>query len=83
MNLDLVTYDLSAVFSGQSCKGLHQPREAQGGPSDGPAKSREGPSEGLRSPRKSLGRNQNGPGRAPGRPMVQGGNEGKGKEQRR
>ena len=48
MNLDQVTYDLSAVSSGQSCKGLYQPREAQGGPSDGPGKSREGPSEGLR-----------------------------------
>ena len=43
-----VTHDLSAVSLGQSCKRLHQPREAQGGPRDGSGKSREGPREGLR-----------------------------------
>ena len=47
MNFDQVLYDLFAVSSGQSCQRLYLPWEAQGGPSDGPGKLREGPREGL------------------------------------
>ena len=83
MNLDQVTYDLSAVSSGESCKRLYQPREAQGGPRDGPGKLWEGPREVLREAWKSPGRTQDGSGRAQGRLMAQGGNEGDGKVKRR
>ena len=47
MNLDQVLYDLFALSSGESCKRLYLSREAQGGPSDGPGKPREGPRVGL------------------------------------
>ena len=70
MNLDQVTYDLSAVSSGESCKRLYQPREAQGGPRHGPGKVREGPREGLREsqeePRQDPGRPGDGTGKAHG-----------------
>ena len=52
-------------------------------PRDGPGKSREGPREGLMEAWKSPGRTQDGPGRAQGRPMAQGRNEGDGNVKRR
>ena len=88
MNPDQVTYDLLAVSSGESCKRLYQPREAQGGPSDGPGKPREGPREGLCEaqeecrqdpgrPREGTGKTH-GPGRERGRGEVKRRRRGKG-----
>ena len=88
VNPEQVTYDLFAVSSGVSCKRLHQLREAQGGPSDGPGKPREVPREehweaqeecrqDPGRPREGTG-NTHGPGRERGRGEVKRRRRGKG-----
>ncbi len=48
VNLDLVMYDVFAGSSGECCKRLYPPREAQGGARHGPGQVREGPREVLK-----------------------------------